>query len=81
MPTSTMSTKGQIVLPKEVRDFLELRPGDRVDFVVRDNGEVVIRPAVVDVRELKGILRRPGRRPVSLDEMKAAIKKRGGGAS
>lgn len=81
MPSSTLSTKGQIVLPKEIRDFLELRPGDRVDFIVRDTGEVVMRPAIVDVRELKGMLRRADQPPVSIDEMKAAIKKRGGGRS
>ena len=80
MPSSTLSTKGQIVLPKEVRDFLELRPGDRVDFVVRDNGDVLIRPAVIDIRELKGLLRRPDQRAVSVDEMNAAIRKKGGGA-
>lgn len=81
MPSSTLSTKGQIVLPKEIRDFLELRPGDRIDFIVRDTGEVVIRPAIVDIRELKGMLRRPDQPSVSIDEMKQAIKKRGGGGS
>lgn len=76
MPQSQLSTKGQLVVPKEVRDFLRLRPGDRIDFVVRDSGEVVIRPAVVDVLELRGLLHRPGRAPVSLDEMKRAVRDR-----
>jgi AbrB family looped-hinge helix DNA binding protein len=79
MPTSTLSTKGQIVVPKEVRDFLELRPGDRVDFVVRDSGEVVLRPAVVDVHQLRGILYRPDRRAVSVAEMNEAIRLRARG--
>lgn len=76
MPQSQLSTKGQLVVPKEVRDLLRLRPGDRIDFVVRDSGEVVIRPAVVDVHELRGLLHRPGRTPVSLSEMNRAIRDR-----
>jgi len=76
MPQSQLSTKGQLVVPKEVRDFLRLRPGDRIDFVVRDSGEVVIRPAVVDVQHLRGLLHRPGRAPVALEEMDRAIRER-----
>ncbi len=77
MPTTTLSTKGQTVIPKPIRDHLDLRPGDKLDFVLLDNGDVVIRPAVDDVRKLKGLLRRPGRKPVSVEEMNQAIRNRG----
>jgi len=78
MPYSTLSTKGQLVVPKEVRDFLRLRPGDRIDFVVRDDGQVSIRPAVVDVRALRGMLHRAGRAAVSVEQMKRAVRARAG---
>jgi AbrB family looped-hinge helix DNA binding protein len=73
MPAATLSSKGQLVIPKEVRDRMGVRPGDRVDFVMQDNGDVIIRPAVVDVRHLKGLLYRPGRRAVTVEEMNDAI--------
>lgn len=74
MPTSTLTTKGQLVIPKAVRAAMGLKPGDRLDFIVQDDGTVVIRPAVADVRELKGLLARNGRKPVSLEDMDRAVR-------
>lgn len=76
MATATLSTKGQLVIPKPVRDHMRLEAGDRVDFVVQDDGEVVIRPAAGDVRDLKGMLKDAGRKPVSIEEMEAAVRAR-----
>ena len=77
MPTSTLSSKGQIVIPKPVRSLLGLNPGDAVDFVVQDSGDVLLRPAVSDVRRLRGMLHSLVRRPVSLEEMDRAIRSHG----
>jgi AbrB family looped-hinge helix DNA binding protein len=74
MPVATLTSKGQLVIPKAIREYLRLRPGDRLDFIIQDNGEVVIRPAVTDVHELKGILKKPGRKPVSVVAMQKAIR-------
>ena len=71
MPTATLTSKGQTVIPKAIRDHLKLQPGDSLDFVV------LIRPATEDIRRLKGLLHRPGRLPVSVEEMNQAIRKRG----
>jgi AbrB family looped-hinge helix DNA binding protein len=71
-----MTSRGQTVIPKAIREHLSLRPGDTIDFVVRDDGGVLIRPAVEDVRRLKGLLYRPGRPPVSVQEMDRAIQRR-----
>ena len=73
MPTTTITSKGQVTIPKEIREHLRVKSGDRVDFVVDDSGRVIVQPATLDVRELRGILHRQGRRPVSLKEMEAAI--------
>jgi len=53
MPTGTLTSKGQTVIPKTIRDHLGLQPGDALDFVVQDNGDVMIRPATDDVSELQ----------------------------
>lgn len=80
MPVAKLSSKGQLVIPKEVRDFLRVRAGDQIDFVVRDDGQVVIRPAVLDVRALRGLLSRSeDREPVPVEEMKRVIRERAGG--
>ena len=79
MPSATVTSKGQLTLPKAIRDLLRLGAGDRVDFIVKDDGTVVLRPATVDVRELKGLLHRKGLTPLSVEEMNAIIRRRGAG--
>jgi antitoxin PrlF len=78
MPSATLTSKGQLTLPKAIRDLLRVGTGDRVDFVVKDDGTVLLRPATVDVRELKGLLHRKGLKPLSVSEMNAIIRRRGG---
>jgi len=77
MATSTVTSKGQTTIPKEIRDRLNLHPGDRVEFVVDEDGRVVVLPATVDASELAGMLKPPGR-AVSVEEMNRVIRKRGG---
>lgn len=73
MAKSTLTSKGQITLPKQIREHLHLAPGDRIDFLVKENGQVFVRPARSRLKQLKGMLRTPGRKPVSVDRMEAAI--------
>ena len=76
MPASTLTSKGQTTIPKDVRDHLKLQAGDAIDFVIEPDGSVVVRPATVHVRELKGILHRKGMKAVSVTAMNAAVRKR-----
>ena len=78
MPRATLTSKGRLTLPKAIRDLLRVGTGDRVDFVVKDDGTVLLRPATVDVRELKGLLHRKRLKPLSVGEMNAIIRRRGG---
>lgn len=73
MPEATLTTKGQVTVPKAVRDHLKLVTGARLDFVIQHDGTVVVKPVTRHVRELAGLLHRPGRRPVSVREMDEAI--------
>jgi len=75
MPTSTLTSKGQLTLPKQIRDLLKVGAGDAVDFVLGSDGEIRVRAGHVDVRDLRGLLHKAGRRPVTLDEMDAAIER------
>ena len=75
MSTATVTSKGQITIPKEVRDALHLRAGHRLDFEVREDGNVLVRPRTLDVMKLRGIFKTKRRRPVSLEEMDLAIAK------
>jgi antitoxin PrlF len=76
MATATLTSKGQITIPQEVRQRLSLDTGDRVEFVELPDGDFAIRPAVHDVRSLKGLLRKPPK-PVSIEDMRAAVRTRG----
>ena len=76
MPSSTLTAKGQTTIPKEVRDHLGLQSGDQIDFVIAADGSVMLRPATVHVRELKGMLHRKNMKPVSVDAMNEAIRTR-----
>jgi antitoxin PrlF len=77
MSTSTLTSKGQTTIPKDVRKRLNLHPGDRLEFVVDEDGRVLVLPASIDASELAGMLKSPAR-PVSVEDMNRAIRKRGG---
>jgi AbrB family looped-hinge helix DNA binding protein len=72
-----LTSKGQTTIPKDVRDHLGLRPGDRIEFVLTEDKAVLLKPATRPVTDLKGFLPKPAR-PVTIEEMKAAIRKRAG---
>jgi AbrB family looped-hinge helix DNA binding protein len=77
MSTSTLTSKGQTTIPKDVRKRLNLHPGDRLEFVIDEDGRVVVLAASIDASELAGMLKRPAK-PVTVAEMDQAIRKRGG---
>ncbi|MBD2778344.1 AbrB/MazE/SpoVT family DNA-binding domain-containing protein [Iningainema tapete] len=76
MPTATITTKGQTTIPKEIRDYLQINPGDQIDFIIEEDGRVIVQPATIKVQELKGILHREGMKSISVEEMNAAVRKR-----
>jgi AbrB family looped-hinge helix DNA binding protein len=63
-----VTSKGQVTIPKEVRDALRIGVGDRVSFTVRADGVVELRPETVDLQELYGLLAIKGKR-VSVEQM------------
>ena len=78
MSITTITSKGQTTIPKEIRERLNLRPGDRISFIIEADGRVYIQPLNIDVEELSGILHKPGRKIVSIEAMDEAIEACGG---
>lgn len=73
MPTATVTSKGQITIPAEVRRELGLRAGARVHFVRSEDGGYELVAATSSVTALKGVVTAPGGRPVTLEQMDDAI--------
>ena len=75
MASATLTSKGQVTLPKSVRERLGVETGDRLEFIESEQGFLVV-AATRDIRSLKGIVGRP-KKPVTLDDMSRTIEKMG----
>ena len=80
MVTATITAKGQITIPAEIRQALKLDAGDRIAFEQLQPGFYAFKPAPkVSVTVLKGMFGAP-KKPVSIKQMNAAIGKRAASA-
>jgi AbrB family looped-hinge helix DNA binding protein len=68
---SAITVKGQATIPKAIREYLRLKPGDRVKFFVHPDGSVVLLPKL-SAAALRGIIKSRRRRPVTIEEMTEA---------
>jgi antitoxin PrlF len=75
MPTATLTTKGQVTIPLEVRERLGLKAGDRIEFQLGPGGDVVLTSKRIPFEEILGMLRSPGQRPVTVREMDKGIER------
>ncbi len=73
MSIATVTTKGQVTIPKEIRDYLKLETGSKVEFVIDENGDVRIIPLNVPIETLSGVLHGPGMKAATIEEMEIAI--------
>lgn len=69
---STITSKGQLTLPKKIREKLNVHSGDKVEFLIDDNDKIFILPVKTSMTELKGMVPPPGKK-VSLKDMEDAI--------
>jgi antitoxin PrlF len=67
--SATLTSKGQTTVPKEIRDGLGMKTGDRMTFTLMPDGTVIMRVKNKSVTELAGSLHRKGRKPVSVDKL------------
>jgi len=77
MPTATLTSKGQTTVPTEVRKFLNLKAGDKLEFKLNPGENTVTLKAVnLDVLNLRGLLKSKEMKPYNADERAVAFKKR-----
>lgn len=76
---ATLTSKGQVTIPKAVRDSLHLHTGDRLEFFIEADGSIRIIPSVSSVTELKGLVP-PPEKTLTLEEMDEAIAKGAAGS-
>ena len=74
---STLTSKGQLTVPKEVRELLKLKTGDKIQFMINKEGKIELSPIKVRLKDLKGILP-PPKKKVTLKDMENAIIDSGG---
>ena len=67
---TTISSKGQVTVPREVRERLGLQAGDKIAWSMLSNGTIVLRPKTRRLADLVGILTQPGQPGVTVDEMR-----------
>ena len=79
MTTATLTSKGQITIPVNVRHDLKVDAGDRVEFILIAPGRYEFVAATQSVTELKGMFGKPTKK-ISIDDMNKAIARRGAAA-
>jgi len=76
MALATLTTKGQVTIPKIIRDSLKLNTGDKIEIIVTEKREAIIRPVSKKVDDIFCKLHKPDRRAASLEAMDDAIRNR-----
>ena len=66
---ATLTSKGQTTIPKEIRDGLSIKAGDRMTFTLMPDGTVVMRVKTKSVTALAGVLHKKGRKPVPVEQL------------
>ncbi|CAI8697599.1 AbrB/MazE/SpoVT family DNA-binding domain-containing protein [Burkholderia sp. Bp9142] len=80
MAAATITSKGQVTIPVDVRNQLGLEAGDRIEFSFNEaTGRYEVYPATRSLVELKGVVKKP-EKPVSIDDMNQAIAEQGASA-
>lgn len=70
---AVVTSKGQLTLPKGIREHLGLKAGSRLDFHVSAQGWLMARPVNNTALGLAGLLRRPGQQAMPLDAIDDAV--------
>lgn len=76
MQQTTLTNKGQVTIPKDIRDFLYLHAGDKIEFTITKKNEVLLRPMTKKIDDVFGSLCQSGRAVISIEQMNLAIKQK-----
>ena len=70
---ATLTSKGQITLPKEIRDRLGLDAGSMLDFQILEDNTLTARQVKPDARRIRGLLKSPHAVPPTVEQMDEAV--------
>ncbi|WDN88239.1 hypothetical protein BuS5_01207 [Desulfosarcina sp. BuS5] len=76
MALATLTTKGQVTIPKKIRELLKLHTGDKIEIIVTEKREAIIRPISKKVDDVFCKLHKPGRKAVTLEAIDEAVRNR-----
>jgi len=76
MSLATLTSKGQVTVPKKIRDSLRLHTGDKIEFIITETKEALLRPVTKKVDDVFGKLHKPVRKPISVEEMDSVIRQK-----
>ena len=76
MTLATLTTKGQVTIPKKIRESLKLHTGDKIEITLTAKREAIIRPISKKVDDVFCKLHKPDRKPVSIEDIDNVIKNR-----
>jgi len=71
MSLAKMTSKGQLTIPKYIRDYLDLHAGDKVEFIIDEKGQVLMTPKTIDIEDIFGMIKQ--NKHVSVTDMKKGI--------
>ena len=74
MLESTITSKGQTTIPKEIRDFLKLKPKDKIFYLIEDD-KVILKPMRGDILELRGSVK-PRKTPEDFEQIRRVVKRK-----
>lgn len=72
---ATLTSKGQLTLPKEIRDRLNLDAGSILDFQIQADKTITARQVQPDARRIRGLLESPHATPLTVEQMDEAVSK------
>lgn len=77
MRQAKLTSKGQITIPKSIRDYLHLREGDQLQFIIDKTGKVILTAKTIDIKEVVGMYHyKTPKKKTTVRDMDEAIAKR-----
>ncbi len=70
---ATVTVKGQVTVPKAIRDHLKIETGTQLDFKLNEDGSISVRSLKRSALSIVGLLRQPGRAAVTVEQMNLAV--------
>lgn len=75
MHVSTITSKGQTTIPKNIREKLNLMTGDSIEYYVNNDNSITLYHSDLDISSIYGLMRKPSKK-VSIEDMKRAVSER-----